>query len=116
MFDKKMWDDTRDLMDFVEDGVVPKIYEYGSKQYPVWEKASKNNNVWLISKIKLSDEDHKGSYPHLRAEGNGYYIYGFRYSLDKLGQARGEFFRYMAEKRCLPEEWNIYDCNGEKIC
>ena len=53
MFDKKMWEDTRDLMDFVEDGVVPKIYEYGSKQYPVWEKASKNNNAIKKTRRKL---------------------------------------------------------------
>ena len=107
MFDKKMWKDTRDLMDFAEGGVVPKIYEYGSKQYPVWEKASKNNNAWLIS-TKILEPNNTPSLPHLRAEANGYYIYGFRVNESKDGRAKGELLRYLAGKKSSIQEWTVY--------
>ena len=107
MFDKKMWKDTRDLMDFAEGGVVPKIYEYGSKQYPVWEKASKNNNAWLIS-TKILEPNNTPSLPHLRAEANGYYIYGFRVNESKDGRAKGELLRYLAGKKTSIQEWTVY--------
>lgn len=97
-------------MGFVEGGVVPKIYEYTrtGKRYPVWEKAGNPSNVWLITREKLDENvHHSHSYPDLRAEGNGYYIYGFTYDPEKVGQARGEFFRYLAWRRCTPADWNV---------
>lgn len=115
MCEQVLWDDTKLLMTFVDD-VVPRIYEYNGNRYPAWEKADNPCNVWLISKKKLDvNVDHKGSYPDLRAEGNGYYIYGFTYDRGKDGQARGEFYRYLANKHRTDREWKIYDRNGNPV-
>ena len=114
MCEQTLWKETRHLMTFVKAGVVPRIYEYidnnGTRhRYPAWEMAGNPHNVWLISKEKLDENvKHKGSYPDKIAEGNGYYIYGFTYDRKKPGQARGEFFRYLANRQRTDREWKVF--------
>lgn len=112
MCEQVLWEETKHLMAFVKGGVVPRIYEYRGIQYPAWEKAGNPHNVWLISKEELNENISKpperGSYPHLRAEGNGYYIYGFRWNQTTPGQARGEFCRYLANRQRTDHEWKVF--------
>ena len=118
MVKQELWKNTEHLMSFVKGGVVPRIYEYKNKKYPAWEKSgcSSKVKVWLISRELLNEkEDHEGSYPYLRAQGNGYYIYSFRHNLVMDGQAQGEFFRYFSQEKSSKPDWNIYDLEGNLL-
>lgn len=109
MCEQVLWEETKHLMAFVKGGVVPRIYEYRGIQYPVWERANYPHNVWLISKEELDENvNHLGSYPDKIADVNGYYIYGFTYDRAIAGQARGEFYRYLANRRRTDREWKVF--------
>ena len=121
--DKKYWSETEGLMAFaIENGlpVVPRIYEFEGRQYPVWEQTVnyRQKNVWLISTTDLRNKPNQTpSLPDLRAQNGGYYIFGFIYNIRQQGQGRSrvELQRYLAQRTNRQDEWTVLDWNGNPV-